>query len=137
MYDSGKVITGIIVFVGVVTFPLWYSFAAGDPSHRPEPQKLQGNCVHETDYMRAYHMDLLNQWRDDAVREGRRVYTGADGRKHWISLSYEGDIHGHQVASRSCMDCHSSKEKFCDECHDYVGVTPYCCDCHIEPKGDR
>jgi len=137
MYDSGKVVTGIIVFVGVVTFPLWYSFAAGDPSRRPELQKPQGQCVESTDYMRAFHMDLLNQWRDDAVREGKRVYASPDGRKHWISLSYDGQVHNNAVASKSCMDCHSSKEKFCDECHDYVGVTPYCWDCHIEPKGDR
>jgi len=137
MYDSGKVITGVVVFLGVVTLPIWYTFAAGNAGHKPDPKKPQGQCVEETAYMRAYHMDLLNQWRDQVVRDGERVYTAKDGRKHWMSLSYDGEIHGHQVASKSCMDCHTSKKEFCDECHTYVGVTPYCWDCHVEPKGER
>jgi hypothetical protein len=33
------------------------------------------------------------------------------------------------------MDCHSNKKEFCDTCHDYSSVTPYCWSCHIEPKG--
>jgi hypothetical protein len=32
------------------------------------------------------------------------------------------------------MDCHSNKSKFCDQCHNYVDVDPFCWDCHIEPK---
>jgi cytochrome c oxidase subunit 2 len=34
----------------------------------------------------------------------------------------------------TCMHCHSNKQKFCDECHTYVAVKPYCWDCHIAPK---
>jgi len=33
------------------------------------------------------------------------------------------------------MKCHTDKAKFCDRCHNYVGVTPNCWDCHVEPKG--
>jgi hypothetical protein len=33
-----------------------------------------------------------------------------------------------------CMRCHSNKKKFCDECHNYMAVKPYCWDCHIQPK---
>jgi len=33
-----------------------------------------------------------------------------------------------------CMTCHSNKKKFCDECHNYMAVVPYCWDCHIQPK---
>jgi len=32
------------------------------------------------------------------------------------------------------MDCHNNKTKFCDQCHNYAGVSPYCWECHIEPK---
>jgi hypothetical protein len=32
------------------------------------------------------------------------------------------------------MKCHDNKEEFCDKCHLYAGVTPYCWDCHIDPK---
>ena len=32
-----------------------------------------------------------------------------------------------------CLSCHSNKDKFCDECHEYLKVKPYCWDCHIIP----
>jgi hypothetical protein len=72
--------------------------------------------------MKSGHMQLLDDWRDSAVRDGKRIYEGADGRRHYISLQ------------RTCMHCHSNKKKFCDECHSYMAVKPYCWDCHIEPK---
>jgi hypothetical protein len=31
------------------------------------------------------------------------------------------------------MACHTSKKEFCDRCHDYTSVTPYCWDCHLAP----
>jgi hypothetical protein len=33
----------------------------------------------------------------------------------------------------TCMQCHTSKKKFCDTCHAYASVTPYCWDCHLAP----
>ena len=35
-----------------------------------------------------------------------------------------------------CMRCHSNKKKFCDECHNYMAVKPYCWDCHIAAEGE-
>jgi len=67
-------------------------------------------------------MDLLNQWRDDVVRKGERYYQAFDGTTHEMSLT------------RNCLGCHVNKDKFCDRCHDYLGVTPYCWDCHVNPK---
>ena len=32
--------------------------------------------------------------------------------------------------TNTCMSCHTDKAKFCDRCHDTVGVAPYCWDCH-------
>ena len=49
----------------------------------------------------------------------------ADHRRYYKSLS------------GTCMSCHDDKAGFCDKCHDYLGVQPYCWDCHVEPKGDR
>jgi hypothetical protein len=37
----------------------------------------------------------------------------------------------------SCMKCHSNKKEFCDKCHNYVAVKPYCWSCHIAPKEDK
>jgi hypothetical protein len=72
--------------------------------------------------MKANHMDLLNEWRDLVVRDGKRIYDSFDGKEYIMSLS------------NTCMDCHSNKSEFCDSCHDYSGVIPYCWDCHVEPE---
>ena len=39
--------------------------------------------------------------------------------------------------NNTCMSCHTDKAKFCDRCHDTVGVAPYCWDCHVEPRGNN
>ena len=126
MYDGGKVILGLAIFVLLVLFPFIYTNAAGGGAVKPDPQKPArgGDCVESTEYMKAWHMDLLNTWRDSVVRESNRVYVASDGEKHNMSLT------------RTCMDCHDDKSKFCDECHNYAGVSPYCWDCHNEPKKD-
>ena len=36
-----------------------------------------------------------------------------------------------------CLDCHSNTAEFCDRCHDYASVRPYCWHCHNDnPKGE-
>ena len=72
--------------------------------------------------MRTSHMKLLDEWRHEVVRDGDRFYKAANGETYYKSL---------QV---TCMECHSNKSKFCDQCHDYMAVSPYCWDCHIAPK---
>ncbi len=73
--------------------------------------------------MRKSHMVLLNQWRDDIIRMGgTRHGVTADGTEYVRSLQ------------KGCMKCHASKKKFCDECHTYAAVNPYCWDCHLQPK---
>ncbi len=122
MYDKGKIIPGIIIFVILFTFPFWYGKGKAYP--RPEPEKPVKfkQCVEPTSFMKTSHMVLLNEWRNDAVRKAQRTYKGAGGKEYDISLQ------------NTCMKCHSSKKNFCDRCHNYTGVSPYCWDCHIEPK---
>lgn len=126
MYDGGKIMTGLVIFIAVIAFPFWYTAASGKGDVRPNPQIKDGeeNCVASKEFMKTSHMNMLNEWRDSVVREGNRVYTAEDGKKYNMSLS------------ATCMDCHDDQTKFCDECHNYVGVSPYCWDCHIEPKGE-
>lgn len=123
MYDGGKIITGLIIFIALVTFPLWYTAAAGGGGDRPEPKLPAGEkkCVESKAFMKAWHMDLLNEWRDAVVRGGDRVYVATDGEKHNMSLTL------------TCMECHADKAAFCDACHNDVGVSPACWDCHVEP----
>lgn len=128
MNDAGKVIGGLVVFLVIVTSPMWYHLAKGQAPVPPEIVIAPGagdKCVAETEYMRANHMDLLNQWRDKVVRENHRTYVGFDGTEYDMSLS------------RTCMSCHSNKSDFCDRCHNYAGVSPYCWDCHVEPMEDQ
>ena len=123
MYDSGKIITGLAIFVILMTFPVWFN--VGGSERIPQPEKPPGgqkNCVAETDYMRTSHMVLLNQWRDEVIRSGQREFQEIDGVKYEKSLQ------------NGCMYCHTSKVKFCDTCHIYADVKPYCWDCHVQPK---
>lgn len=124
MYNAGKIIIGLVVFAAIVTFPLWYGAAFGNDSAKPDPKIIttEKECVAPTEYMKTSHMDLLNQWRDSVVRKGVRIYTTESGKHYEMSLTH------------TCMNCHSNKSQFCDECHNYAGVNPYCWDCHIAPE---
>ncbi len=126
MHDGTKIIIGLVIFLVLATFPIWYSAATGRSGYTPELEYPVGEtrCVESKEYMRAFHMDLLNEWRDTVVRGGERTYTSEDGSHHDMSLS------------RTCMDCHANKATFCDKCHDHLGVNPDCWDCHVEPGGE-
>lgn len=132
MYDTGKIIAGIIIFLAFATFPFYSNIgkvvAKPDPKlDTPEIQSLlKKECVEPKDYMRKEHMKMLNEWRDSALREGKRVYISNTGKEHEISLQ------------GTCMKCHSNKKNFCDECHTYAAVKPYCWDCHfVKEEGRR
>jgi hypothetical protein len=126
MRDKKLIITGVIIFIIIVTFPFWYN--RGKAAPQPELEltakaKAAKVCVRTTDYMKAEHMQLLDVWRDAVVRRGDRVYASPDGKEYSMSLT------------NTCLDCHSNKANFCDRCHDYASVRPYCWDCHIDnPK---
>ncbi|MEW5701773.1 MAG: sulfate reduction electron transfer complex DsrMKJOP subunit DsrJ [Candidatus Zixiibacteriota bacterium] len=127
MYDTGKIIAGLLVFLLVITLPFWYNLATGKAGYTPELERPTDarECVRDSAYMAAHHMDLLNVWRDQVVRQGARFETGSDGQRRERSLT------------RTCLGCHASKERFCDRCHSYMGVQPYCWDCHIAPEEPR
>ena len=125
MRDRGAILVGLVVFLALVTYPIWSGLISGQSAEAPElvlPAE-GGQCVAETETMRTDHMQMLMEWRDEVVRDDDRIYTTADGRQYYKSLS------------GTCMTCHANKEQFCDRCHDYVGVTPYCWDCHVAPPG--
>jgi hypothetical protein len=126
MYDAGKIVAGLAVFVVLATSPLWMNAISAESPERPEivgPPNGAVECVESREYMAANHMDLLDVWRDRVVRDDERNYTSElSGKTYEMSLS------------RTCMDCHSQKSEFCDACHTYLAVKPYCWDCHVEPK---
>ncbi|MEN6441123.1 MAG: sulfate reduction electron transfer complex DsrMKJOP subunit DsrJ [Syntrophobacter sp.] len=132
IYDGRNIFVGLIIFLGLATFPIWFNHGKAAPP--PEPkfdtpviQKMAlKQCVLPKEEMRTGHMQLLNDWRTEVVRNGKRMYVAADGKTYEMSLQNE------------CIRCHSNKSQFCDQCHTYAGLkldsTPYCWTCHIAPK---
>jgi hypothetical protein len=122
MYNAGKIITGIVIFVAIFTLPLWWQLGRAAKVPQPELPKKEKQCVLDTEYMRTSHMQLLNEWRNSVVRDGNRLFLGQNGKMFNMSLTNE------------CFRCHQSKKKFCDQCHNYLAVSPYCWECHLTPE---
>lgn len=124
MYNKGSVIIGLAIFVCLVTFPLWFNSLTAGHSDYPEvvmSADAGTECVLPAVEMRDKHMQVLNQWRDEVLRDGERVSITVGGKEYRKGL---------QMA---CMQCHTNKEEFCDRCHEYASVKPYCWDCHLSP----
>jgi hypothetical protein len=128
MYDRGKIIIGLVIGLGLLLFPFYYN--KGEAKKAPDivltdKAKAAKQCIEPKEFMRTDHMKMLDEWREGVVRDEERYYKSGDKKSYYMSL---------QV---TCMECHSNKSKFCDQCHNYLGVDPYCWDCHIEPKENK
>jgi len=136
LYNGGTIIVGLIIFALLATFPFFLQL--GKANVKPEPkidtpaiqewEKTYGKkeCVESKEFMRAEHMQMLNNWRDSVVRAANATYKrDTSGKLFQMSLQ------------NTCMHCHSNKKKFCDECHNYMAVKPFCWDCHIAPKEEK
>jgi len=134
-YDGNKIIVGLVIFFAIVTLPFWKNVGKVIPAPQPKldtpaiAKLTEKKCVMPTDWMRANHMQLLIDWREEVVRSQAqsgpsdfRVFESPDGRKFLASLS------------NTCMNCHSNKTQFCDQCHNYVAVTPTCWGCHLDKE---
>jgi hypothetical protein len=124
MYNGSKIIIGLIIFLGIATFPFYSNMGKSAVIPMPSTDTPVINsldkreCVRDGEYMKKEHMKVLDEWRDEVVREGKRDVIHVGGKVFEKSLQ------------NGCMQCHSNKSKFCDECHGYAGVKPYCWDCH-------
>ena len=144
MNDKGIIIAGLAVFIVLATFPIWYTLAAGGNAS-PPVLKLpadQTECVKDAAYMRDHHMDLLDQWRDEVVRQGDDSQIEIDGTLYDKSLT------------KTCMACHTNRQEFCAACHEYANVQSFqllrlsatsaqstgrirCWDCHLEQNESK
>jgi hypothetical protein len=124
MSDRTKVLIALAVVLVLAAFPMWQALGAADETRRPELElpEHETQCVEDTEYMTARHMELLNVWRNAVVREGEIDYTSTSGETYRMSLT------------GTCMNCHDNREAFCTRCHDYADVAPKCWDCHVEPE---
>ena len=124
MYKGGRIIAFAALFCLAVLSPFIVNLANAAPA--PETSldtpainaQQTKECVASTEYMKDNHMQLLDEWRNDVVRDGSREYESASGQV------YEKSLDG------TCLECHSNREEFCDSCHDYASGDPYCWDCH-------
>lgn len=133
MYKYRRIILALIVFVAVLSMPFFYN--SGKANNGPEinlntqaiKQLAVKQCIEPTAWMRANHMKLLNEWRDEYVREGKTVYVNSQGKSFKVGID-------------TCLKCHynpalSPSEQFCVSCHDYASVQPTCWNCHPWPTG--
>ena len=128
MYNAKAVIIGIVIFVAIFSSPFWTGWIGQDYTKTgvvlPAGEK---ECIEDTEFMRAQHMRLLDEWRDQALREENRVYESALNGKKWV-ISLQN----------TCLKCHSNYTEFCEKCHVANSVYPYCWTCHIIPtEGKR
>lgn len=86
--------------------------AHGDGIHK-DNGTIGEKCIRDKEYMRRNHMNLLMHKRETTVRDGVRTPD---------------------ESLLGCKDCHTSRTKFCDRCHTYVGVKPDCFQCHNYPE---
>lgn len=125
MYNAGKIIPGLVIFLGLMTFPFWSNLgrAAFEAPELVFPE-TEEECVEPGDWMRANHMILLDDWRDLAVRDNVRLFTSDTGKRFDMSLT------------KTCLSsqCHANKDTFCDRCHDALAIAPHCWDCHVVPS---
>lgn len=123
--SKGLITAGLVFFLVVATFPLWFSVTTGgsEPRPLPEPPEGESECVEAKEYMTGNHMQLLDEWRTDVVRLNKRFYESESGKSYKISLT------------GTCLKCHSDRDKFCNRCHDYANIEPNCWNCHVDPKG--
>jgi len=117
MYNAKYIIPGILFFLALIFVPVGYNMGKSFDV-KPELPKDQKDCIEDVQVMRDKHMQILNDWRNSAVRDGENIYVNSKGKKYVKSLT------------NTCLGCHKDKAKFCDRCHDTVGVNPYCFDCH-------
>jgi hypothetical protein len=130
MRDKGLIIVGLLIFLGVAAFPVWNRlFAAGGVDVpelvMPDLPPDEYRCVETKEFMTDNHMHLLDQWRNAVVRDGQTEYR---------SVSYPGRTYTMSLTG-TCLACHTSRDDFCNRCHDYADVEPTCWDCHVGPEG--
>lgn len=118
-----KIITGLILFLLIVFLPVGYNIYTGRTLYIPviHESDEKGECVENGLYMRKKHNVILKKWRDASVRDGIKTYVSVNGA---FKISLTG----------TCLKCHDEKGRFCDRCHDYIGVKPKCWDCHHVPE---
>ena len=92
MNDRFKIYIGLILFVVILAFPFWYNLGKAAPVPEvklTEKAKAAKTCVRPIEYMKTQHMQLLDEWRDNVVRDGERIYKSDNGKSYKMSLMHQ------------------------------------------------
>jgi len=123
--DRPFIVGGLVVFLVFVTTPVWRSLRTPKATLVAPEIKLpmqERECVAPVGYMRASHMQLLDEWRESVVRTGQRKY-----------VAYNGKVYNKSLTETCLSACHGSRQEFCDRCHNYSGVSQLnCWNCHSD-----
>ncbi|AGA67797.1 doubled CXXCH motif-containing protein [Desulfitobacterium dichloroeliminans LMG P-21439] len=143
MIKGGKTIGGLLIFLVIAILPFLYNMGKADAqpvidTDTPVIQELGATeCIESTEYMRENHMQLLVEWRDAVVRDGKTTYVNNQGKEFEMSLQ------------STCLNCHNDTpetvyftaetaklgdNQFCYSCHDFASVEPDCWSCHAGPR---
>lgn len=150
MYKGGRIIASLVIFVAFLTLPFFYNLgkaSAGPVLNLP----ANSQCVEPAAYMRANHMQLLNTWRDEYVRNGQTVYVNSQGKSFDINIdtctkchnttgvaaSASGVSNPATSATGASNPAVNSNDQFCVTCHNYASVKPTCWSCHNLPGGAK
>jgi hypothetical protein len=128
LYHGKYILPALGAFLVLVTLPIWRGVAARGHEFESPPNPKGERCIEPKSFMRAQHMRLLVRWRDEVVRENKRVYTATDGRRWEKGLKTCIGCHGHTDAQGRSTTAAAS----CTECHNYVNAKPDCWNCHSE-----
>jgi hypothetical protein len=104
-------IAAVLIFVPlgfsvVSQLPPTSTQSSQDFLEKPDPKYK--DCIREARYMRFHHWELLRGIREEVVRYGIRG----------------------EIGLKKCPECHTSRERFCDQCHNAASVSPDCFGCH-------
>ena len=124
MLDGGRIFGGIAILLVLSVGPVWVASVHARINGTPPVFANQGPCVEPRGVMLREHPRILDQWRQQAVRNGVRLYHASDGRALPASLT------------GGCLHCHQSAEGFCTPCHAETGVSLNCWSCHKDSPGE-
>jgi hypothetical protein len=129
LYHGRYILPALAAFLVLATLPIWRGAVARGSAFQSPPNPKGLRCIEPKAFMRADHMRLLLRWRDEVVRDGRRLYVAGDGRSWEKSLV------------KTCLSCHGPADAngksttaatACNECHNYVNAKLDCWNCHVD-----
>jgi hypothetical protein len=143
--DMPLIVLGLLVFVALMLGATMANRGFGKFREKPvlELPRDEKLCVRDAVFMRENHMKLLNDWRDQVVRDGVRkekiprrdakggILKDATGKTVYQTIE--------RSLTKTCLRCHDNPRNFCQRCHVYAGVikpggTVKCFHCHIMPN---